>query len=175
MCRKWRMHRFEPANSFFFFLVYIYYTNMWLHGLAKSFYFIMWFTVATIWGQSLIKGSIIKLSSEIFCKNEGFEKSQLSDTWCCDMGLKQNFISCCFATKQYIHGTSNPFPCTLLPVTSLVTCPPCLKKWTLTRQFSGYMTNNLLSTLHADSKTVRVISWSLTRLLTCYSNCSCSY
>ena len=35
-----------------------------------------------------------------------------------------------FATKQYLHGTSNPFPC-FLPIISQDDHPPCLKNcWT---------------------------------------------
>ena len=37
-------------------------------------------------------------------------------------------ISHYFATKRYIHGTSNLFPCFLLPMTSQVARPPCLRE-----------------------------------------------
>ena len=36
-------------------------------------------------------------------------------------------MSHCFATKWYLHSSSNPFPC-FLPMTSLVDHPLCLKK-----------------------------------------------
>ena len=68
----------------------------------------------------------IKLSviDKIFCKCKGFEKSQFYK-----INKPSSFLmSRHFATKRYLHGTSNPFPCFLLPMTSHVDCPSCLKK-----------------------------------------------
>ena len=57
------------------------------------------------------------------------------------------FQNCCLSTKQYIHGTSNQFPCFLLPMTLQIT------RWSsMSQSFLNsslvYMVNCLLSFLH---------------------------
>ena len=60
---------------------------------------------------------------EIVCKNNSFDKSWLCwdehnvATW--GWNKTSSFLKiCCLSSKQYIHGTSNPFPRFLLPMTA---------------------------------------------------------
>ena len=91
----------------------------------------------TILCSFYLRAAFIKLSAigKIFHKCKGFEKSQFyeinKELRCGDLVLKQTssfLISRRFATKQYLHGTSNPFSCFLLPMISHDDRPPCLKK-----------------------------------------------
>ena len=61
--------------------------------------------VATNWERRLLNSSVL---GKIFRNCKGFEKNQFhkineDELWC-------SLISRCFATKRYLHGTSNPFP-----------------------------------------------------------------
>lgn len=102
---------------------------LWSNTMTIS--FITWFVAATIWEWPLIKGSVYPAQYELLtlCKIEDFDKSQLEGLmleWCMWImmfytGLKQtsNFL----VWKPlicYIHDSSSPFPCFLLPVTSQV-------------------------------------------------------
>ena len=114
----------------------------------------------SIQGQHLLNSSV---TSKIFRNCKGFEKSQfIRSTKNYDVvGLKQTFqllTSRCFATNQYLHGTSNLFPCFLLPMTSHVDCPMCLKKMpNFSGQLSRNVTNNLISSLHTCGKAVMFV------------------
>ena len=92
---------------------------------------------ATIYFIMQSRAVFIKLSviHKIFCKCKDIEKSYFykinKELWCSDLVLKQpsNFLmSRYFATKRYLHGTSNPFPCFLLSMISHDDHPLCLKK-----------------------------------------------
>ena len=72
-------------------------------------------------GAAFIKLSVV---GKIFCNCKGFEKSQF---YTINEELRCSLISHCFATKQYLHSTSNPFP-RFLPMSSHNDCPPFLKK-----------------------------------------------
>ena len=93
--------------------------------------------MATIYFIMQSRAAFIKISviRKIFRKCKGFEKSHFykinKELQCSDLVLKHPssfLMSHCFAIKRYLHGTSNPFPCFLLPLTSHNDRPSCLKK-----------------------------------------------
>ena len=121
---------------------------MWNYSVIRS--FTMRFTVATIWGWPLCKGSI-----------------------CCHPGLKQTFkllykLSLCY--KWYIHSIVR----FLLPMTSQVTCPPCLRKCQTSLDSSQGIRPTICSPFFMLRASKYCPTVSVMRF-TCYSNNSHSY